>query len=421
MSSKDPREHDPSGLADSARRWWHDTIKGPISDLLGKAKGADASSAAASRPGSPSKGREAPPTSDRSTRNPGGEQPVRYVARNEEEASAQRLNAIVDFLENQREGATRGDRATMYRIVTLERDYQQQRYRQAREELAALKASKGSPKECARLEAVMAEAEERNAQMYGLLKSLTGKLHVSGAGGEITDVPRRPAVAGKGLEAIQLGPDREQEPLWTVGWDSLRQPSYPRLGAAKVTDESGREYGAPRLGDYVEVTSATADLSLQVRLARAPGRDSVTCLRAFALRLGPSVLVGEGNGGTLLLNGSPLTLGEQAELALPGASTLTRSGPAFIVRSEKGDTFWIEAPDSRDPGWRIRGEFPERWQGELRGAAVLDASSASEPGYWIGRQGNEPARLNARLTVVQACLDSWRVQPRESLLPARGS
>ncbi|MEB3185814.1 MAG: hypothetical protein VKP72_00070 [bacterium] len=394
-------------LGEQARRWLRQTLTGAVGSVIERFK---------RRATAP----EAPTEAGKDTvRKPGktGKTGKNAAPLTPEEESARRLNAIVDYLENADHAANLSKRSVMYRIVTQEREYQQARFRDAKSRIDDARKLGLKAREVARLQDVMADARARYQQLYTMLKKVTGKLDLANESDDIAYVQPVSATATLGIDGVLLAPDHEEQPLWKVASFRMRQTTYWKLGASKVLDSQGRALGPVRRGDYVEVTSAHADLDLQVRLQPIPGSGSESVLVCFALRLGPAVVVGDGASGRITVNGKRLTLAPDEQAPLPGEGHVWASEQGLTFRSARGDTFVVTRPDGHLSGWNIRGEFPDRDQGDLRGAAILDAWTGDRPGYWIGRQATGPSPLKVQPVVMMACLDSWKVQPGENLLP----
>ena len=401
----DTGQREPGAPGDPAN-WLRDTLKGTFESIKRavKATTGPTSTGPLPRPSEPLE----PPRPLQASR-PGT--PVKLTP---EEASAQRLNAIVAHLKQDGEPTQLSDRAILYQIVAQERAYQQERYLRADEELKQARARKLGPREISKLKATMAEAQLRYSQLYGLLKRVTGKLDAGPDGDDISAPVRTGRTFATRIEDIQI---QEVDQAWDHGDTPSRQTTYWKLGSPRVLDARGTMFGPSRRGDYIEILTSRHDLTLQVRLQPLPTSGNEVNLTLFALRMGAAIVIGDATNGRITVNGKELVLKERGVASLPGnAGNVSVSGDEWTIRSEAGDVFVITMPGDRRKGWSIRGDFPSRRQGELRGAAILDASSEAQPGYWIGRDGGVPSRLKAAPEVIAACLESWKVLPAESLL-----
>lgn len=136
-----------------------------------------------------------------STPPPGAEEPppTEVPTAAEAERSDKRMAFIVAYMRDPSSQPEFQDRPLVFRIVSEERSYQQNRIVRARQAMDALPAEAQEAR--AALQMQLDEALGRQAKLFGLLKTLTGRLgRTGGTGflGKVPPVPPPPAPASPG-------------------------------------------------------------------------------------------------------------------------------------------------------------------------------------------------------------------------------
>jgi len=185
-------------------------------------------------------------------------------------------------------------------------------------------------------------------------------------------------------------------------------PAGVSVGDPHLTTIHGAHYNFQHTGEYILVES-DPDLQVQVRqlIFTPPSKPAIAYNKGIAVKMGNAKFVVTLKGTTV--NGSPRSIENDHALELGGGVNVVHRGSLYTVSRPSGDIVHITVnSDHLD----VTVQLGATNDSTVRGLLVGNPADASHP--LVGRD-KKPIKGAVSKVALQNYVESWRVEPKESL------
>jgi hypothetical protein len=185
-------------------------------------------------------------------------------------------------------------------------------------------------------------------------------------------------------------------------------PPGVSVGDPHLTTIHGAHYNFQYSGEFILVES-DPDLQVQVRqaLITPPSKPAIAVNTGAAVKMGNVKFVATFKG--VAVNGSPRTIENDHGIELDGGVTVVHRGSMYTVSRPSGDIVHISL---LDPYVDVTVQLGATNDSTVRGLLVGNPADENHP--LVGRD-KKPIKGTVTKVALQNFVESWRVEPKESL------
>ena len=185
-------------------------------------------------------------------------------------------------------------------------------------------------------------------------------------------------------------------------------PAGVSVGDPHLTTIHGAHYNFQHAGEFILVES-DPDLQVQVRqaLITPPGTPAIAVNTGAAVKMGNAKFVATLK--TVEVNGSPRAIEKDRVIEIGGGVTVVRRDTTYTVSRRCGDIVHINVLDGHID---VTGQLGATNDSTVRGLLVGNPADELHP--LIGRD-KKPVKGAVTKGTLQGFVESWRVEPNESL------